>query len=352
MNFLQSCRKIISLLVLFVISLLAQISVLAQNDSVPAVATPTIAPTKTLTPSAPPLSPEATSNSISSDSVQPFQAFTQGDLSTLTGNIQRPNGLLWYNDKLYSSCSGDWTVYEIDAATGETAQYIYGVKNAHTLIATGTDLDFSLWIPDFQSNTVTQVSKGISKNISTNLNGPWGISVLETGQFLVSNLHTNDVVLLDGTSSVEVIKNLRSPTGLVADSDFIYVANTGSARRAIEWFKLDDTISSSAPIDASDNSISHSLVTGLQNVTSLVMAGDGHLYFSYALGTRGIVGRIDPNACRNKGGCSNSEIDIVLYTEMAAPLAGLTISSDLVLYVHSIYSPDIYWVDLKSNVRN
>jgi hypothetical protein len=35
-----------------------------------------------------------------------------------------------------------------------------------------------------------------------------------------------------------------------------------------------------------------------------------------------------------------------VYTELAAPLAGLTISPDMRLYVHSIFSPDVYWIDL------
>ncbi len=76
------------------------------------------------------------------------------------------------------------------------------------------------------------------------------------------------------------------------------------------------------------------------------MAADGLLYFSYSLGTRGVVGRVNPATCRENGGCSSEQVEIVVYSELAAPLSGLTISPDMELFIHSIFSPEIYWVDL------
>lgn len=338
------------LFVTLALSLFWHPTVVAEPLQQETIATPTVAPTKTLTPQ--PQITVTVAPKESSESVHDQKPFTQADLSTLTGNIQRPNGLVWHNDKLYVSCSGDWTLYEVDAITGSTAQYIYGVKNAHTLLATEDGTSFSLWLPDFQSNTLTQISQGVTKNVATNLNGPWGIAVIENGQFVVSNLHSNNIVVIGDDDPVELIKNLRSPTGIAVDGDYLYVANTGSARRAIEWFDLKEVDTSTGAIDATDDKVHHSLVSGLQNVTSIVMGADGLLYFSYALGTRGVVGRVDPEACLANGGCSNSEVEIVLYSELAAPLAGLSITPEMRLFIHSIYSPDIYWVDLNIATRN
>ena len=36
----------------------------------------------------------------------------------------------------------------------------------------------------------------------------------------------------------------------------------------------------------------------------------------------------------------------MLYTDLEAPLAGLTISPDMRIFVHSLFSPDIYWAHL------
>jgi hypothetical protein len=78
-----------------------------------------------------------------------------------------------------------------------------------------------------------------------------------------------------------------------------------------------------------------------------VLGSDNRLYFSYALGTRGVIGRVDPEVCIANGGCTSNEIEIVVYTELAAPLAGLTISPDMKLYIHTIFSPDLYWLQLE-----
>ncbi len=304
---------------------------------------------KTATPSTPP--PLVTNTPASTkDLTTSTTSFTQADLSILTGNIQRPNALTWHDGMIYAACSGDWTVYQIDAASGSTSQYIYGVKNSHSMIAqtddTGTGI--SLWIPDFQSNNLVQITRGVVKNIATNLNGPWGITRFNDTQFLVTNLRGNDVVVVGDGDPKTIITKLRSPTGIAVDDKFIYVANTGSARRAIEWFDAPTDGAKTLPIDAEDKTVSHSLVTGLQNVTNIVMGSDGLLYFGYSLGTRGVVGRVNPETCRENGGCSNDQVQIVVYSELAAPLAGVTLSDDMHLYIHSIFSPEIYWVDLKS----
>src|SRR5262245_15258582 len=58
-----------------------------------------------------------------------IEPLTQSDLAILTGNVQRPNGLVFFNEKLYTACNGDFTVYEIDATTASTRTYIWGVRN-------------------------------------------------------------------------------------------------------------------------------------------------------------------------------------------------------------------------------
>jgi hypothetical protein len=304
-----------------------------------------VQPTATQTASPPKPNGSATP---SSDVPASTTSFTQADLSLLTGNIQRPNGLVWHDGMIYAACSGDWTVYQIDTATGDTKQYIYGVKNAHSMIAQTDGDNTNLWIPDFQSNNLVEITQGVVKNIATNLNGPWGIAQFSDSQFLVTNLRGNDVVMVGNGDPKEIITKLRSPTGIVVADKYIYVANTGSARRAIEWFDAPSARTKTLPIDAEDKTVSHSLVTGLQNVTNIVMGGDGFLYFGYSLGTRGVVGRVDPATCRKNGGCTNDQIQIVVYSELAAPLAGVTLSDDMHLYIHSIFSPEIYWVDLKA----
>ena len=268
---------------------------------------------------------------------------TQADLSILTGNVQRPNGIIWHNNKLYTSCNGDSTIYEIDDRTAVTRTYIFGTRNAHTLYAEQDGRgELNLWVPDFQANRVLRIDRLGIETINTELAGPWGIAALNETEFLVSNLQTNDVVLLNRNGEKRpLLTGLRSPTGLEVDGENIYVANNGSARRAIEWVTTQNAVSADG-----GNVELQSLVSGLQNVTGLVLANDGLLYFAYSLGTRGVVGRVDPTMCRENGGCSNDQVEIVVYTELAAPLAGLTISPDMRLFVHTMFSPDIYWVQL------
>lgn len=269
----------------------------------------------------------------------PRDAYTQGDLSIITANTQRPNGMTWIDGKLYTVCSGDWTIYEIDPEDKTTKQYIYGVRNAHSILGRSKGGENELWIPDFQQNTLVRIRQGSVTTVTSNLAGPWGIASINETEFVLSNLLGNTLIRIDESGNTEeIITNLKSPTGVAAQNDIIFVANTGSTRRAIEWYSLNPEASNASGI----------LVSGLQNTTSITLAYDNMLYFAYALGTRGVVGRVDPAKCIEMNGCTNDQVEVVLYTELPAPLAGLTITPDSRLYIHTIFSPDIYWVQLSS----
>lgn len=333
MNFVHThTRRIFAgLIITTALALITPGGVHAQGTITPSPApskTPS-QPTATLMPSLVPSSPI----------VEPR---TQADLQILTGNVQRPNGIVWFNNKLYTACSGDFTIYEIDAVSAATRTYIWGVRNAHTLYAETSGNELVLWAPDFQENKLVRVDRNGVDAIAEDLADPWGIAYLNENEFLISSLRSNSLfrVNRDGTSQ-EIAADLRSPTGVVVDGDYVYVANTGSARRAIVWLQASDLSRNS-----NDALEAATLVTGLQNTTGMTLAPDGFLYFAYSLGTRGVVGRVDPNLCRQEGGCTNENVEIVLFTELAAPLAGLTISPDMRLFVHTMFSPDIYWLDL------
>ncbi|NDJ62133.1 MAG: hypothetical protein GYB67_13480 [Chloroflexi bacterium] len=296
---------------------------------------PTLAPPKTETP------PPATPIRVA----QAFEPLTQADLSVLTGNVQRPNGFTWHNDFLYTACSGDMTLYEINSRNGATQTYISGVRNAHTLYVEGTGSNLTLWVPDYQTNALARVSRsGGIRPIAEDLEGPWGIAYVNETQFLVTSLLGRSLLLIDreGTTT-PVVGNLASPTGVVTDGEWVYVANNGSSRRAIEQYPLDDLLDGGFVPAQAD---SPSLVSGVQSTTGLQLGSDGYLYFAYALGTRGVVGRVEPAVCREAGGCTNDQVEIVLYTELAAPLAGLTIAPDMRLFVHTMFAPDIYWAQI------
>lgn len=341
--------RILSVLVFVVVFVFSTISIAQEN-----VNTATPGPSKTPSPSETPL-PEATEELVIEDSTNVPQlsplprSYTQEDLSVLVGNVQRPNGITYIDNFLFTACNGDWTMYRIDSVTGQTITYVFGIRNAHQMISQDTNAGFNLWIPDFDTNQFMRIDHTASAPqliAQDNLDGPWGIADLNEEQFLISNLRADNLVLVDteGNSNVAV-EGLRAPAGLIVDGDYVYVANNSSARRAIEWFSVDDlNIDDEGNVTLVED-ITQPLVTGLQNTSSLVLADDGYLYFSYALGTRGVVGRINPEECRD-GGCTNEQIEIVLFTELTAPLAGLTISPDMRLFVHTIYRPEIYWVEL------
>ncbi|MBE0690766.1 MAG: hypothetical protein IH587_11660 [Anaerolineae bacterium] len=304
----------------------------AQDDP-----SPTPAPSKT--PTAAP-SPTATARPASASAVQ---SFTQSDLTVLTGNVQRPNGITFLDGVLYTACTGDFTVYQIEAETGRTVTYAGGIRNAHMLyVEIGDDDRPVLWAPDFQMNQFLRVVQGRTQTISGGLDGPWGIAYLNEDEFLITNLLGNNMVVVSREGgSRTILDDLANPTGIVIDDDLIYVGNNGSTRRAIEWYPL-ETAESDEPVADAGGTI----VSGIQNVTGLALDSEGMLYFAYALGTRGVVGRVDPQACIEQGGCGNAEVEVVLFTELSAPLAGLTISPDNRLFVHTMFAPDIYWVQL------
>lgn len=311
--------------------------------------TVTPAPSKTPEPSEAPLIIPTLLNATTATPVvnNPLpRAFTQEDLTVLVGNVQRPNGIVWLDDKLYTACNGDWTLYEINARTGATTTFIYGIQNAHTLFAEETEAGFNLWIPDFDRNRLMRLDHRRSSPVeitADNLDGAWGIDALDAENFLISNVRANNLIQVsrEGESRI-VMTDLRSPAGVVVDGEYVYLANNGSSRRAIEWF---ETAQLPTLGEVSSEGVAQPLVRGLQNTSSLVLAADGYLYFTYALGTRGVVGRVNPEVCR-EGGCTNDQVQIVVFTELQAPLAGLTISPDMRLFIHTIFRPEIYWVQL------
>src|SRR5690606_11024938 len=114
---------------------------------------------------------------------------------------QRPNGITWHNGNLYTSCTGDMSVYKINDTTGATLTYIWGIRNAHNLYAEDAeDGELVLWIPDFQSNALTRVTRQGVETISGEFAGPWGISYLDDESFLITNLlgNTLERVTRDG----------------------------------------------------------------------------------------------------------------------------------------------------------
>jgi len=270
------------------------------------------------------------------------RTFNQDDLGVLVGNVQRPNGITWFNGNLYTACNGDWTLYQIDDTTGATQTFIFGVQDTHSMEILPTEDGFDIWAPDFSKNEITRVDQDRSapEAVNDEIDGPWGITFLpDQDSFLVTSLRQNQILQLDLEGEISpLMDGLRSPAGIASDESYIYVANNGSARRAIEWFDVSEEEPELQP-----------LVSGLQNVSNVVLAPDELLYFTYALGTRGVVGRVDPEACRDEG-CSNEDVEIVLFTELPAPLAGLAFSDDMRLFVHTIYRPEIYWVSLYGDV--
>jgi hypothetical protein len=266
--------------------------------------------------------------------------YTQEDLSILIGNVQRPNGFAWINNTLYTACNGDWTLYEIDDTSGDTQTFLFGIRNAHTLYAEETDAGFNLWIPDFDLNTIFLVnqSQTAAQPVAENIDSPWGIAYLDESRFLVTSLRENKILTVTRNGqSIDLVEDLSSPTGIAVENNeedtLIYVGNTGSSRRSIEWLTLEET----KPI---------TLISGLRNVTGLTYAADNHLYFAYSLGTRGVIGRVNPTICREDE-CTAEDVEVILYTDLPAPLAGLAITPDMRLFTHTIYRPEIYWVQIE-----
>ncbi|MBK8135497.1 MAG: hypothetical protein KA401_00070 [Anaerolineae bacterium] len=277
------------------------------------------------------------------DAPRVFDVLTQEDLSVITGNVQRPNGMLWFAEKLYVICTGDWTVYEVDAITGSTITFISGVRNGHALyVESDADGRPFLWVPDADTSRLLAVTQARAPRAAAeNLNSPWGMTFLDEDTFLVTSLGTEELLKVSRGGEVSVVASgFRSPTGVALDETRVYVANSGSSRRAIEWLDRED-------MDSTAIAEPQPLVRGLQNVSNIVFAPDGYLYFAYAIGTRGVVGRVEPGDCVENGGCDNDQVELVLYTDLSAPLAGLTISSDMRLFVHTLFRPEIYWAQIE-----
>ena len=302
--------------------------------------TPTAQPSTT-TPDASPtiVAPDVdTTDSVSAPGVPLESPFLQDDLELMVGNVQRPNGIVWFEGYLYTVCNGDWTIYKIDDETGDTITFVFGVRNGNTIIAENTDAGFDLWVPDPDNGALWKVDqkRAAPVSISSDLEAPWGITRLDDSRFLVTDTRSNSIleVPVSGGSRTAHME-LRAPTGIARHENRIYFANGGSARRGIEYFEI---------MDDESYSTVKSLVSGLQNTTNIVIGSDSNLYFSYALGTRGVIGRIDPKLCLDSG-CSNEDIELVVFSDIPAPLA-ITLSDDLRLFLHSRFRPEIYWVQL------
>ncbi len=266
--------------------------------------------------------------------------FLQSDLALMVANVQRPNGIVWFDNSLYTVCNGDWTIYRIDDRTGDTVTFVFGVRNGNSLVAEATERGFNLWVPDPDTGTLWKVDqqREAPEDVARELAAPWGITRLNEESFLLTDTRTNSIIEVPAAGDRTTVHDqLRAPTGIARDADRIYVANGGSARRGIEYFKRGD--------DGSYTEI-QPLVSGLQNTTDIIMGADGYLYFSYALGTRGVVSRIDPTRCL-EGGCGSQDVEMVVFSDIAAPLA-IALSDDLRLFLHSRYRPEIYWAQLPS----
>jgi hypothetical protein len=233
---------LISLILLMMTTFMISTSAQDRDD------TPTPAPSKTPTPSV--IATHEATEIAESETATPvrewgqLRQYTQSDLNILVGNVQRPNGLVWLDNNIYAVCSGDFTMYAIDTETARTVTFVSGIRNANVILPEKTEAGFNLWIPDFDTNHLLRANhlQGLPAIVvNENLDGPWGVALLDDTHFLITNALADNVVLADrdGASTV-IIENLRYPTGITVDGNYGYVANRGSARRAIEWFNIDD----------------------------------------------------------------------------------------------------------------
>ncbi len=262
----------------------------------------------------------------------------QDDLQLLVGNVQRPNAMVWFEDHLYTVCNGDWTIYQIDDQSGDTITYVFGIKNGHSMLMESTDEGFDLWVPDPESETLWKVNQDrlAPESVFDQLAAPWGIARIDEDSLLVSDTKENAIIQVsEAGEATTIASGLRSPTGIAIDGTRIYFANGGSARRGIEWMQVEENGAISPP---------KPLVNGLQNTTNIILGDDGLLYFGYALGTRAVVGRVDPDHCLEDG-CSGDEAEMVVFSDIPAPVS-LALSSDLRLFLHSRFRPEIYWAQL------
>jgi hypothetical protein len=266
--------------------------------------------------------------------------FTQDDLHEFGGDVARPNGMVWYNGKIYVLCSGDHTIYELLGTTGMTETYIYGVQDAFTIYAEeNADGDLDLWVPDYATGKLVRVTKDEVQTVAEGLDGPWGLIPLDMDTFLISVriLGTIETVSRTGERT-EILDGLSLPTGLALDRGYLYVANSGDPDRSIEWYEY-----AAGDERASEGGV---LIEGLGGVMNVQMGPDGLLYFAYSENGLGMVGRVDASTCRFNGGCTAEDVERVVETDLPAPLAGVVFSPDGRLFLHERYSPQLYTVTI------
>ena len=266
---------------------------------------------------------------------------TQADLVWFTGDVARPNGMTWLGDLIYVICEGDKTIYKMYGTSGETDTYIYGILDAYTIYAEEErDGNVLLWVPDYKAGKLLLVTVGGVESVASALAGPWGLVPLGSTYFLVSDSLSGTVELVSRTGEIEtVVEGLARPTGLEYDGSLMYVANSGSSERAIEWYEL-------RAVRGDKPAVGNVLVRGLDDVMALRFGPDDKLYFAYDEEELGVIGRVDPTVCRENGGCGPDEIERVVMTDMDAPLAGLTFAPDGRLFFHERYGDRLYWAQV------
>ena len=270
-----------------------------------------------------------------------LEPYTQADLALIVANVQRPNGMTFFDGHIYTVCNGDWTIYRINTATEDTISFVYGVKDGNSFLVEGTDAGLDIWAPDPNSNTLWRLDHRRESPVAVagELAAPWGIARLDDNHLLVSDTRDNAIYRISEIGRKEAVASgFRAPTGLAVDDNRLYIANGGSARRGIEWIAFDADNEASEPA---------TLVNGIQNASNIALASDGYLYFAYALGTRGVIGRVDPRACLDEP-CGNADVEMVIFSDLPAPIA-FTLSPGLRLYLHSRYRPEIYWLQLPTD---
>lgn len=265
---------------------------------------------------------------------------TQADLVSFTGNVARPNGMVWLNDEIYVVCAGDQSVYKLYGTSGATDTYIFGVTDAYALYAKEqSNGAVHLWVPDPEKGSLLRVTPVDVQVVASGMFEPWGITALSSTLFLVTIHLSNQVNIITQTGERRtLISGLAKPTGIDTDGEFVYVANSGDPERALEWYALE------AIFD--DETAAHTLVRGLTNVLNVRIGPDGKLYFIYEENDQGVIGRVDPAECRVDGGCMADMVERVIVTDLDAPLAGLTFAPDGRLFFHERYGETLYWAQI------
>lgn len=271
--------------------------------------------------------------------------FTQADLIPFTGDVARPNGMVWLDDNIYVICEGDQTIYKLYGTSGVTDTYIYGITDAYELYAEEqANGEVHLYVPDYKIGALLRVTPASVDTVASGLTGPWGIVYLDPATFLVSNRLSSSVDFVTRTGErITLLEGLALPTGLGRDDQYLYVGNSGETERAIEWYPLP----TARDAEESDN---HLLVSGPERVMDVRVGPDNLLYFAYEDAGMGVVGRVDPVVCRENGGCTIDQVERVLTTNLEAPLAGLTFAPDGRLFLHQRYGEDLFWISVTGQV--